>query len=268
MAKVKLHFTKGKCELENGLVEFVGGVNGVSESQVQFHVLSVIRNKFNIDYWIEPKLEECFTLPSELNHLRYGLCKYIYLKFTPYPEGKYKTFTKLTKEQIASSSAYNVKNVKMVDTLPDRPRKRINEGLTDDNWDGEEFVDESVFECEETSKLNLVDDITKTINNLRNLESVRLAYYTKLKETNDTKLLQRIELLDLKEYQFVEKLKMKILASLNVKEIKDTFETVAKQCEDNLKVLHKYDIKDIDLNRYKERIEMYNNLVEFCGLFL
>ncbi|WP_394863415.1 hypothetical protein [Paraclostridium bifermentans] len=268
MAKVKLHFTKGNCELENGLVEFVGGVNGVSESQVQFHILSVIRNKFNIDYWIEPKLEECFTLPSELNHLRYGLCKYIYLKFTPYPENEHKIFTKLTREQIASSSAYNVKNVKLVDNLPDRPRKRLSEGLTDDNWEGEEFVDESIFENEQTSKLNLVDDITKTITTLRNLEGVRLEYYSKLNETSNTKLLERIELLDLKEYQIVEKLKMKILASLNVKDIKDTFEILYKQCKNSLNVISEYNIKDSDLERYKERIEMYSNLVEFCDLFL
>lgn len=273
MSKVKLHFTKGTCELENGLVEFVGGINGVSSPQVQFHILCIIRKQFNVDYWIEPKLEECFTLPSELNHLRYGLCKYIYLKFTEYPKDKHKTFVKLTRDQIVSDSGYSVRNIKLVDKLPDRPRPRDNSksNLEPGAWDGEEDVDPSIFETNSNNS-EPIDETTKDINSLRSIEPVRLEYYNRICDNgNDVdthnKILERIGLLDLKEYQLVENLKMKVLSDTRVKEIRCTFSLVAKQCENSLAVL-KENKDNICTNIYKERISKYENLVEFCDLFL
>ena len=97
MSKDKLRYVKGYCELEDGIVKFVGGMGGVSDSQCWYYIIYAIRDRFpKIDYWIDPKMEECRTLPSTMNHLRYGICKSLKCTFEPFPNGEIRPKKKLS----------------------------------------------------------------------------------------------------------------------------------------------------------------------------
>ncbi|GAA0101414.1 hypothetical protein UT300012_21290 [Paraclostridium bifermentans] len=97
MAKDKLRYVKGYCELEDGIVRFVGGMNGVSDLQCWYYIIYAIRDRFpKIDYWIDPSMEECRTLPSTANHLRYGVCKSLQCTFEAFPNGEIRRKRKLT----------------------------------------------------------------------------------------------------------------------------------------------------------------------------
>lgn len=97
MAKDKLRYVKGYCELEDGIVRFVGGMGGVSNSQCWYYIIYAIRDRFpKIDYWIDPKMEECHTLPPTMNHLRYGVCKSLKCTFEPFPNGEIRPKKKLS----------------------------------------------------------------------------------------------------------------------------------------------------------------------------
>lgn len=92
----RLYYVKGYCELESGIVRFIGGMGGVSTSQAWYHIIYALRKPYNIDYWIDPVMEKCETLPSTKNHLRYGICKKFHCTFEPYPDGKKRHFRKFT----------------------------------------------------------------------------------------------------------------------------------------------------------------------------
>lgn len=96
MAKDKLRYVKGFCELEDGIVRFVGGMSGVSDLQTWYYIIYAIKDRFpKIDYWIDPKMEICQTLPSTLNHLRYGICQSLKCTFEKFPNGEIKPKLKL-----------------------------------------------------------------------------------------------------------------------------------------------------------------------------
>lgn len=93
----KLHYVVGECELEKGVVSFVGGMSGVSHSQVRYHVIYAIKDKFSeIDFWIDPVLSKCSTLPSTSNSLRYGVCSKFVCTYKPFEDGIVKPKLKLS----------------------------------------------------------------------------------------------------------------------------------------------------------------------------
>lgn len=93
----KLHYVRGVCELEKGDVYFEGGMSGVSGLQVWYYVIYAIKDKFKeIDFWIDPKMERCETLPSTSNYLRYGKCQKFVCEYKPFPEGVVKPKRKLS----------------------------------------------------------------------------------------------------------------------------------------------------------------------------
>ena len=93
----KLHYVRGVCELEKGDVYFEGGMSGVSSLQVWYYVIYAIKDKFKeIDFWIDPKMERCETLPSTSNYLRYGKCQKFICEYKPFPEGVVKPKRKLS----------------------------------------------------------------------------------------------------------------------------------------------------------------------------
>ena len=93
----KLHYVKGVCELEKGDVYFEGGMSGVSSLQAWYHVIYAIKDKFKeIDFWIDPKMEKCHTLPSTANYLRYTKCQKFVCEYKPFPKGVVKPKRKLS----------------------------------------------------------------------------------------------------------------------------------------------------------------------------
>lgn len=93
----KLHYVRGYCELEKGMVTFIGGMYGVSRAQTWYHVIYAIKDKFKyIDFWIDPQFEECHTLPSTDNHLRNTVCKTFTCKYEEFPNGEIRPKRKLS----------------------------------------------------------------------------------------------------------------------------------------------------------------------------
>lgn len=93
----KLHYVKGVCELEKGDVYFEGGMSGVSSLQAWYYVIYAIKDKFKeIDFWIDPKMEKCHTLPSTANYLRYTKCQKFVCEYKPFPKGVVKPKRKLS----------------------------------------------------------------------------------------------------------------------------------------------------------------------------
>lgn len=93
----KLHYVKGVCELEKGDVHFEGGMSGVSRLQVWYYIIYAIKDKFKeIDFWIDPKMEKCHTLPSTSNYLRYTKCQKFVCEYKPFPNGVVKPKRKLS----------------------------------------------------------------------------------------------------------------------------------------------------------------------------
>lgn len=93
----KLHYVKGVCELEKGEVYFEGGMSGVSRLQVWYYVIYAIKDKFKeIDFWIDPQMERCETLPSSSNYLRYTKCQKFVCEYKPFSKGVVKPKRKLS----------------------------------------------------------------------------------------------------------------------------------------------------------------------------
>lgn len=93
----KLRYVKGTCELERGIVSFIGGMSGVSEAQTWYHIIYAIKDKFpEIDFWIDPKLDCCETLPSTANYLRYTTCKNFNCSYEEFPNGEIRPKRKLS----------------------------------------------------------------------------------------------------------------------------------------------------------------------------
>lgn len=95
--KNKLHYIKGVCELETGVIEFVGGMYGVSSCQTWYHTIYAIRDKYPyIDFWIDPKFEICKTIHPTEGFLRYGICKTFKCKYKKFKNGEVRPKLKLT----------------------------------------------------------------------------------------------------------------------------------------------------------------------------
>ena len=95
--KNKLHYVKGFCELETGIVEFVGGMYGVSTSQTWYHTIYAIRDKYtHIDFWIDPKFDVCKTIHPTENFLRRGICSTFKCKYKKFKNGEIRPKLKLT----------------------------------------------------------------------------------------------------------------------------------------------------------------------------
>ncbi len=93
----KLHYVRGYCELEKGMVTFIGGMYGVSRAQTWYHVIYAIKDKFKyIDFWIDPQFEECHTLPPTENYLRNTVCKSFTCTYEEFPNGEIRPKRKLS----------------------------------------------------------------------------------------------------------------------------------------------------------------------------
>lgn len=97
MAKSKLYYIKGQCELEDGIVYFEGGMGGVSARQAWYHTIYAIRELYKrIDYWIDPQLDCADTLSSTFNFIRYGIASKFIHRFEPFINGEIRPKLKLS----------------------------------------------------------------------------------------------------------------------------------------------------------------------------
>ena len=78
---IKTWNVEGYCELETGIVEFTGFVKGVSIDQAWYNIITDIKLKFNINYWINPIIVE-YKVTKDYNEcnfkvaiLKYGEIK-------------------------------------------------------------------------------------------------------------------------------------------------------------------------------------------------
>lgn len=162
----KLRYVKGTCELEKGVVSFVGGMSGVSTAQTWYHVIYAIKDKFpEIDFWIDPKLDCCETLPSTANYLRYGLCKSFNCSYEEFPNGEIKPKRKLS---ALDKRKYN------------ENRSKVDLGVNI------EFV--PVLPVFEFNNDNIEQDLVKCIDVLKSYD-----YYDMSKLTNVSNLITQHE---------------------------------------------------------------------------
>ena len=78
---IKTWNVEGYCELETGIVEFTGFIKGVSIDQAWYNIITDIKLKFNINYWINPIIVE-YKVTKDYNEcnfkvaiLKYGEIK-------------------------------------------------------------------------------------------------------------------------------------------------------------------------------------------------
>lgn len=93
----QLRYVKGTCELEDGVVSFEGSMRSVSNHQAWYYTIYAIKDKFpEIDYWIDPRMDECRGLTSSDNRLRREVESKFNCKFEAFPNGDIKPKTKLS----------------------------------------------------------------------------------------------------------------------------------------------------------------------------
>lgn len=94
---IQLRYVKGTCELEVGVVKFVGSMSSVSNHQAWYYTIYAIKDKFpEIDYWINPIMEECRGLTSRDDKLREEVRGKFNCKFEPFPNGEIRPKKKLS----------------------------------------------------------------------------------------------------------------------------------------------------------------------------
>lgn len=218
MAKDKLRYVKGYCELEDGIVRFVGGMGGVSDLQCWYYIIYAIRDRFpKIDYWIDPKMEQCHTLPSTMNHLRYGVCKSLKCVFEPYPNGEIRPKKKLSEldknKYNASRAKVDTKFIPVLEFEPVTEYPTFEEMIEKANskkkvrrmslgTNGEQIMDKTLV-----GKLNVEgeDTLDEYISTLRKLVRISLEVFNGLKSVSDYKTDSSVEIEKLNKLELVMK---------------------------------------------------------------
>ena len=123
---LKLRYVKGTCELEKGVVSFIGSMNSVSNRQAWYYTIYAIKDKFpEIDYWIDPIMKECRGLTSSEYHIRREVAGKFNCRFEPFPNGEIRPKRKLS---AASKRNYEI--------------QRANADLNlEVNWEDDEIDD-------------------------------------------------------------------------------------------------------------------------------